>query len=120
MQNVAVAIQETVCMSEDVAPSIAELHAGKADAKAWFGLAVLALPTLLVAIDLTFLHLAVLAITSCIYPSPIEMLWIVYIYGFMFAGLLFTMGTLGDRLGRRRLLMVGSAGFGAASAIAAF
>ena len=107
-------------MSEDVAPSIAELHAGKADAKAWFGLAVLALPTLLVAIDMTVLHLAVPAITASIAPSPVEMLWIVDIYGFMIAGLLVTMGTLGDRLGRRRLLMVGSAGFGAASAIAAF
>ena len=107
-------------MSEDVTPSIAELHAGKADAKAWFGLAVLGLPTLLVAIDMTVLHLAVPAITASIAPSPVEMLWIVDIYGFMIAGLLVTMGTLGDRLGRRRLLMVGSAGFGAASAIAAF
>ena len=95
-------------MSEDVTPSIAELHAGKADAKAWFGLAVLGLPTLLVAIDMTVLHLAVPAITASIAPSPVEMLWIVDIYGFMIAGLLVTMGTLGDRLGRRRLLMVGS------------
>src|SRR5207248_4747694 len=48
------------------------------------------------------------------------LLWIVDIYGFLLAGSLITMGTLGDRIGRRRLLMIGAAGFAAASMLAAF
>jgi DHA2 family multidrug resistance protein-like MFS transporter len=42
------------------------------------------------------------------------------VYGFMIAGFLVTMGTLGDRIGRRRLLMVGATAFGIASAAAAY
>ena len=53
-------------------------------------------------------------------PSASQLLWITDIYGFLIAGLLITMGTLGDRIGRRRLLMIGAAGFGAASVLAAF
>lgn len=92
----------------------------RAGPREWLGLAALALPTLLVAIDMTVLHLAVPTITVALRPSAAQMLWIVDIYGFMIAGLLVTMGTLGDRIGRRRLLMIGSAGFAAASILAAF
>jgi DHA2 family multidrug resistance protein-like MFS transporter len=86
----------------------------------WIGLAVIALPCLLYAMDLTVLTLAVPALTADLRPSAIELLWIVDIYGFLVAGFLITMGTLGDRIGRRRLLLTGAAAFGVASVIAAF
>lgn len=88
--------------------------------RAWTGLAVLVLPTLLVAIDSTVLSIALPAIGAALAPSATELLWIVDVYPLVLAGLLVTMGTLGDRIGRRRLLMIGSAGFGAVSALAAF
>src|SRR5260370_23255327 len=53
-------------------------------------------------------------------PSATVLHWFVYIYGLMLAGFLVTMGTLGDRIGRRRLLMIGAAGFGLASVAAAY
>ena len=70
--------------------------------------------------DLTVLNLAVPAISADLRPSSSQLLWIVDIYGFMVAGALITMGTLGDRIGRRRLLLIGAAAFGAASVLAAF
>jgi DHA2 family multidrug resistance protein-like MFS transporter len=93
---------------------------GKAGRREWIGLAVIALPCLLYSMDLTVLNLAVPAITRDLEPSSVELLWIVDIYGFLVAGSLITMGTLGDRIGRRRLLMIGAAAFGAASVLAAF
>ena len=86
----------------------------------WIGLAVLALPTLLLSLDMSVLHLAVPHLAADLRPSSTELLWIIDIYGFMVAGFLVTMGTLGDRIGRRKLLMVGGAAFGAASVVAAF
>jgi Major Facilitator Superfamily len=86
----------------------------------WIGLAVLALACVLYSIDLTVLHLAVPALSADLQPSSVQLLWIVDIYGFMLAGSLITMGTLGDRIGRRRLLLIGAAAFGAASPLAAF
>ncbi|MCP2278745.1 MFS transporter [Nocardia amikacinitolerans] len=86
----------------------------------WLGLAVLALPTLLLAMDVTVLYLAVPHLTEDLRPTGIEQLWIADIYGFMIAGFLITMGTVGDRIGRRKLLMIGAAAFAAASALAAF
>jgi DHA2 family multidrug resistance protein-like MFS transporter len=70
--------------------------------------------------DLTVLHLAVPQLSAQLKPSSAQLLWIIDIYGFMVAGLLITMGTLGDRIGRRRLLMIGAAAFGVASVVAAF
>jgi DHA2 family multidrug resistance protein-like MFS transporter len=70
--------------------------------------------------DLTVLHLAVPQLTRDLKPSSSQMLWIVDVYGFLVAGFLITMGTLGDRIGRRRVLLIGAAGFGAASTVAAF
>lgn len=81
---------------------------------------MLALPALLVAMDLTVLHLAVPEPSADLRPSASQLLWIVDSYGFMIAGFLITMGTLGDRIGRRRLLLIGAAAFGAASLLAAF
>jgi DHA2 family multidrug resistance protein-like MFS transporter len=85
----------------------------------WIGLAVLALACLLYAMDLTVLHLAVPSLSADLQPSSSQLLWITDIYGFMVAGFLITMGTLGDRIGRRRLLLLGAAAFGVVSVLAA-
>lgn len=92
----------------------------KAGRREWIGLAVLMLPTLLIVMDLTVLHLAVPHLSADLQPSGTQLLWIVDIYGFLIAGWLVTMGTLGDRIGRRRLLLTGAAGFGIASVLAAY
>ncbi|HEX2032828.1 MAG TPA: MFS transporter, partial [Chloroflexota bacterium] len=92
----------------------------RATSREWIGLAVIALPCLLYSMDLTVLHLAVPHLSAALRPSSAQLLWIVDIYGFLLAGLLITMGTLGDRIGRRRLLLTGAAAFGAASVLAAF
>jgi DHA2 family multidrug resistance protein-like MFS transporter len=92
----------------------------RAGPREWLGLAVLALPTLLLALDITVLNLAVPQLSADLRPSSSQLLWIVDVYGFMIAGFLVTMGTLGDRIGRRLLLLIGAAAFGAASAAAAF
>ncbi|MEJ7628968.1 MAG: MFS transporter [Nocardioidaceae bacterium] len=92
----------------------------RAGAREWVGLGVLALACLLYVMDLTVLHLAVPAMSADLQPSSAQLLWIIDIYGFMVAGALVTMGTLGDRIGRRRLLMIGSAAFGVVSVAAAF
>jgi MFS transporter, DHA2 family, multidrug resistance protein len=94
--------------------------AHKATRREWIGLAVIALPCLLYSMDLTVLNLALPALGAELEPSTVELLWIVDIYGFLVAGALITMGTLGDRIGRRRLLMIGAAVFGVASVLAAF
>lgn len=86
----------------------------------WVGLAVIALPCLLYSMDLTVLNLAVPRLTEDLGPTSAQLLWIVDIYGFLVAGSLITMGTLGDRIGRRRLLLIGAAAFGVASVLAAF
>jgi DHA2 family multidrug resistance protein-like MFS transporter len=86
----------------------------------WIGLAVIALPCMLYSMDLTVLDLAIPRLTEDLRPSGAQLLWILDIYGFLVAGSLITMGTLGDRIGRRRLLLVGAATFGAASVLAAF
>ena len=92
----------------------------RAGRREWVGLAVLALPCAVYAMDLTVLNLALPALSEDLQPTSAQLLWIVDIYGFMIAGSLITMGTLGDRIGRRRLLLIGAAAFGAASVIAAF
>lgn len=81
---------------------------------------MLALPAFVIALDFSVLNLAVPVISRELMPTGSELLWIVDIYGFTLAGFLVTMGTLGDRIGRRRLLMLGAAGFGLASAAAAY
>ena len=92
----------------------------RAGAREWVGLALLALPTILLGLDLTLLHLALPALAVDLRPTSAQTLWIVDAYGFMIAGLLITMGTLGDRVGRRKLLMIGAAAFGVASVMAAY
>src|SRR5262245_17593753 len=92
--------------------------ADRATRREWIGLAVLALPCVLYSMDLTVLNLAVPALSADLKPSASQLLWIIDIYGFLVAGSLITMGTLGDRIGRRKLLMIGAAAFGAASVFA--
>jgi DHA2 family multidrug resistance protein-like MFS transporter len=92
----------------------------RASRREWIGLGVIALPCLLYSMDLTVLNLALPHLSADLKPSSSELLWIVDIYGFLVAGFLITMGTLGDRIGRRKLLMIGAASFGVTSIIAAF
>jgi DHA2 family multidrug resistance protein-like MFS transporter len=92
----------------------------RAGRREWIGLAVIALACVLYVVDLTVLHLAVPAISADLRPSSAQLLWIIDIYGFLVAGSLITMGALGDRIGRRRLLMIGAAAFGVTSVLAAF
>ena len=92
----------------------------RAGSKEWVGLAVLALACVVYVMDLTVLHLALPSLTEDLQPTSVQLLWIVDIYGFMVAGALITMGTLGDRIGRRRLLLIGAVAFSLASLLAAF
>ncbi len=86
----------------------------------WTALGVLLLPLLLVSMDVSVLYFAVPFISRDLAPSGTQQLWIFDMYGFVLAGLLITMGALGDRIGRRRLLLTGALGFGAASVLAAY
>jgi MFS transporter, DHA2 family, multidrug resistance protein len=88
--------------------------------KEWLGLGAIALACVLYVMDLTVLHLAVPKISEDLRPTSTQLLWIIDIYGFMVAGSLIAMGTLGDRIGRRRLLLIGAGAFGVASIVAAF
>ncbi|MEO3811064.1 MFS transporter [Sphaerisporangium sp. B11E5] len=92
----------------------------RAGRREWTGLAVLALPTLLLALDSSVLYLALPRLSTDLGASHVQQLWITDIYGFLIAGFLVTAGTLGDRIGRRRLLMIGGAAFAAASVLAAY
>ena len=88
--------------------------------RAWFALAVLLLPVLLIAVDNTILAFALPSIAQDFRPSAPTQLWIVDVYSLVLAALLVTMGSLGDRIGRRKLLMIGAVGFAVVSAAAAF
>ena len=83
-------------------------------------LSVLCLAVFMVAVDGTVVSVAVPAIAEELKPSYNQILWIGDIYSFVLAGLLITMGNLGDRVGRKRLLLISSVAFGVASAVAAF
>lgn len=95
-------------------------EAQRAGRREWTGLVVLILPLLLVSMDVSVLYFTVPFISRDLAPSSTQQLWIFDIYGFVLAGFLITMGALGDRVGRRRLLMIGAVGFSAASALAAY
>ena len=96
----------------DVAP--------QASRREWIGLGVLALPALLISMDLSVLYLAVPRLSAALRPSSVQLLWITDVYGFLLAGSLLPMGALGDRIGRRKLLMIGGTAFALASVLAAF
>ncbi|MCX5199505.1 MFS transporter [Streptomyces sp. NBC_00249] len=97
----------------DVAPP-------SADRRQWWALVVLALPTFMAAMDITALFLALPHISADLHTSSTQELWITDIYGFLIAGFLVTMGTLGDRVGRRKVLLVGATAFGILSVVAAY
>ncbi|MGW1534197.1 MFS transporter [Streptomyces aureus] len=86
----------------------------------WTALGVLMLPLLLVSMDVSVLYFAIPSISADLEPSGTQQLWIFDIYAFVLAGLLMTMGSLGDRIGRRKLLLFGAAAFGSASVLAAY
>jgi DHA2 family multidrug resistance protein-like MFS transporter len=90
-----------------------------ANRRDWIGLFVLAIACLVYSMDLSVLNLAVPKLSADLRPSSTQLLWILDIYGFFVAGSLLTMGSLGDRIGRRRLLLLGACAFGAASLLAA-
>ena len=94
-------------------------RAAGAGANRWVVLVVLCVSLLLVALDATVLHVAVPAVTEDLRPGAIELLWIVDAYPLVCASLLILFGTLGDRVGRRRILLLGYGLFGVASAVAA-
>ncbi|ATW47781.1 MFS transporter [Streptomyces xantholiticus] len=98
----------------------ARLRSVGGGANRWVVLFVLCVSLLLVALDATVLHVAVPAVTEDLRPSGVELLWVVDAYPLVCAALLILFGTLGDRVGRRRVLLLGYGIFGAASAVAAF
>jgi MFS transporter, DHA2 family, multidrug resistance protein len=100
-------------MTTDAAPAMA----GRRE---WIGLAVLALGAMMMSFDLFTLLLALPHVSADLGADGIEQLWIVDIYGFLVGGFLITMGGLGDRIGRRKLLMIGAAVFGVASVVSAY
>lgn len=97
-----------------------EIAEKKAGTKEWIGLAIIALPCMLYSMDLTILNLAVPKLSEDLQPTSTQLLWIVDIYGFVIAGFMIPLGALGDRIGRKKLLLIGAAVFGLASILAAF
>lgn len=94
--------------------------APRAGRREWTAFTVLLLPLLLVSMDVSVLFFAIPAISRELDTTATQQLWIMDIYGFALAGLLITMGSLGDRIGRRKLLLIGAAAFGVASVGAAY
>jgi len=106
----------TTTQSTDTPQSPAQ-SAGRRE---WIGLAVLALPALLISMDMSVLLFGLPFISASLKPSATQQLWIMDMYGFALAGALITMGAIGDRIGRRKLLLVGAGAFSAASIAAAY
>jgi len=104
----------------DVVTESAALSGERAGMREWTGLAVLALPALLASLELTVTHLALPAIAADLAASSTQLLWIVDVYAFLLAAVLIPIGALGDRIGRRRVLLIGAVGYGLASALAAY
>lgn len=102
--------------TDPLSPTPAPRQAGTRE---WAGAAVIVLSALLISMDLSVLYIALPWIAADMAPTGTQELWIMDVYGFVLAGLMFTMGNLGDRYGRRRLLIIGSLLFGAASLVAA-
>ncbi|WP_018255480.1 MFS transporter [Salinispora mooreana] len=92
----------------------------RAGRREWAGLAVLSLATLMITFDMFVLLLALPHLSADLRPTSVEQLWILDIYGFLVGGFLITMGSLGDRIGRRKLLLIGAAFFAVASLVSAW
>jgi DHA2 family multidrug resistance protein-like MFS transporter len=93
---------------------------GKATLKEWIGLGVLGVTSLVVAIDLFVMLLALPALSGDLHATSTQVLWITDIYGFLLAGFMISMGTLGDHIGRKKVLLIGSAAFAVISVLVAF
>jgi MFS transporter, DHA2 family, multidrug resistance protein len=106
--------------NSDPNPSAAGAPAPRAGRREWTGLAVLLLALLIASMDVSVLYFAVPFISRELRPSATQQLWIYDMYGFVLAGLLITMGSIGDRIGRRRLLLIGAVAFSLASLAAAY
>ncbi len=100
--------------------TLAEANGRRVGWRGWAALIVLMLPVLLVSVDNTVLSFALPDIARDLGPTSAQQLWIIDAYPLVLAGLLVTMGTLGDRFGRRRMLIIGATGFALVSALAAF
>lgn len=107
-------------MTHTASTPMTETDAPRVGARGWAALVVLMLPVLLVSVDNTVLSFALPEISIALAPSGAEQLWIIDVYPLVLAGLLVTMGTMGDRFGRRRMLLIGASGFAAVSVLAAF
>lgn len=107
-------------MTRTASIPVAATDAPRVGARGWLALVVLMLPVLLVSVDNTVLSFALPEISLALTPTGAEQLWIIDVYPLVLAGLLVTMGTLGDRFGRRRMLLIGATGFAAVSVLAAF
>ncbi len=108
-------------MTDSTAHAVAETaarHVG--GGRKWFALTVLALPALLASLELTITNLALPSIARDLPATSGQLLWTVDIYAFVLAGCLILMGAWGDRVGPRRVLLVGAAGYGCASLLAAY
>ncbi|MFT4306452.1 MAG: MFS transporter, partial [Microbacterium sp.] len=105
-------------LTEDL--RLADAQARRVGVRGWAALVVLMLPVLLVSVDNTVLSFALPEIALALAPSGTQQLWIIDAYPLVLAGLLVTMGVLGDRFGRRRMLLVGASGFALVSVLAAF
>lgn len=108
----------TTTLTQDLA--LADAQGRRVGWRGWVALAVLMLPVLLVSVDNTVLSFALPAISLDLAPTSIQQLWIIDAYPLVLASLLVTMGSLGDRFGRRRMLLIGATGFAAVSMLAAF
>src|SRR6476469_10754565 len=110
----------TASLSANARPAAAAAPAPRTPWRDWLALALLMFPVLLVAVDNTALTFALPAIARSLDPTGVQLLWVVDAYALVLAGLLVAMGSLGDRIGRRRLLLVGISGFAAVSAASAY
>ncbi|MCD6031960.1 MAG: hypothetical protein K0S78_4142 [Thermomicrobiales bacterium] len=116
----ASAAMERPATTGDPEPAAALDPTPPVDPRRWQALLVLAAALLLIAIDNTVLNLALPSLARDLAPSATQLLWIIDAYSLVLAGLLVTAGTVGDRWGRKRLLLAGVALFGAASLLAAY
>ncbi|MBO3749073.1 MFS transporter [Streptosporangiaceae bacterium NEAU-GS5] len=111
-----------IILGVDTASGAARVKRASRDHQAgrWSVLTLLCLSLLLIGVDATVLHIAVPALTAALEPSAVQLLWIIDVYSLVVAPLLVTFGTLGDRFGRRRLVLAGYVVFGLASLGSAF
>jgi len=98
----------------------ASRDAGPSPLRRWGTLAICATAALLLGIDNTVLNLAIPDLVQAMRPSTTQVLWIADAYSFALGSLLVVMGSLGDRIGRKRLLLIGAGCFGLASLLTAY